>query len=74
LLFSIRSERSLSFSSAKRKSVPKKHKSKCKVLGNVKVKEKQAGPLTVVIAGRRQQPLFCLNTTSAGVHSWIWSK
>lgn len=64
----------MSFSSAKSKLVPRSYKGKSEVLGNVKVKEKQAALLTSVIARRRQQPLFCLNTTSAGVLSWIWSK
>ncbi|NXS63053.1 SYT10 protein, partial [Brachypteracias leptosomus] len=65
LPFSIKWGRSLSFSSAKSKLVLKKGRSE--MLKNVKVKEKQAGLLTLVLSGRRQQPLFCLNTSSAAL-------
>lgn len=52
------------------KSVPKGTKAKVRFLGMLKL-EKQAGLLTLVIARRRQQPLFYLNTVSADVHSWF---
>lgn len=53
---------------------PRGTRAKNELLRNVKAKEKQVSLLTLVTAGRRQQPLFCLNTTSDNVHPWIWLK
>lgn len=54
-------------------SVPKRYKGKSGVLGFVKVKEKQTYLLILVLA-RREEVLFCLNTTSDHALFWIWTK